>query len=308
MWVPPLPTYTPPSVVIISGTTATITVHNTVICELPKRDGTLSVTKVVNPDPLNIGSSKQFQMTVTCLPAPPAPPPYSLNFPGNTSTLPVPVPVGSHCTVSEGAMPPLPPGCHWLAPAYSPPSGVIIASGLNQETVTNGYRCEILSTCPQGTTLVDGKCVPPCPPPQILNADGVCVCPPPLVMNPATGKCGCPEGTVLEGKECVTIRKQCLPPQVMNPATGQCGCPEGTVLEGKECVSRNVRPIVKCSRGMVKIEGQCVPKERTNRRQIEQQPSGIPIGPGGFPGRGGPGGFPGGGGPGGGGMGGGGRR
>jgi hypothetical protein len=53
-------------------------------------------------------------------------------------------PVGSHCTVTEGTMPPLPPGCHWLAPSYSPAS-VTIASGLNQETVTNGYRCEIMT-------------------------------------------------------------------------------------------------------------------------------------------------------------------
>ena len=139
MWVPPLPTYTPSSVVI-SGTPATITVHNSVQCEPPKRDGTLSVTKVVSPDPLNIGTTKPFPMTVACTPSPPAPPSYTVVVNGNTSTAPINVPVGSQCSTTEGAMPPLPPGCHCLAPAYSPAS-VTIASGLNQEIVTNGYTC-----------------------------------------------------------------------------------------------------------------------------------------------------------------------
>jgi hypothetical protein len=122
------------------------------------------------------------------------------------------------------------------------PTGMSLTGSV---TATCGSEC--VCGCPPGKVLRGKKCVPPtcpppqipnadgvciCPTPQILNADGVCVCPPPLVTNPATGKCGCPEGTVLEGKECVPIHKQCLPPQVMNPATGQCACPEGTVFEG----------------------------------------------------------------------------
>ena len=103
--------------------------------------GSLSVTKVVAPDPDHIGGTLIFPMTVTC-----TNPTYSypLNVQGNTSTAPTNLPIGSHCTVTEGTLPSLPPGCHWLAPVYSPAS-VTIAGGLNQETVTNGYRCEIMT-------------------------------------------------------------------------------------------------------------------------------------------------------------------
>ena len=67
----PLPTYTPPSVVI-GGTPVTITVHNSLTCE--KRElGMLSVTKKVSPDPRGIGNTLIFPMTVTCT-NPPAPP------------------------------------------------------------------------------------------------------------------------------------------------------------------------------------------------------------------------------------------
>jgi hypothetical protein len=248
MWVPSLPTYTPASVVITNGTTATIIVHNSVQC-VPKRDGTLSVTKVVNPDPLNIGTTKAFPMTVTCTPSPPS---YTVTVNGNTSTLPIAVPVGSHCTVSEGTMPSLPPGCHWLAPAYSPAS-VIIASGLNQETVTNGYRCEIMT------------------PPK--------VCPPPLVAN-VDGICGCPPGTVERGKECVRPIV-CRPPLVSNAAGTDCVCRDGLVLRNGKCVEvTQPKREQTCKRGYVWNGDMCVKRRAEPGREEPRERPGI-----GFPGR-----------------------
>src|SRR5208282_1377184 len=92
---------------------------------------------------------------------------------GNTSTVPFPVPVGEICTVTEGTRPSLPLGCTWLAPVYSPAS-VTIASGLNQETVTNGYRCEIMTG-----SLVVTK--------QVVNEGPIAL---PSQIYPATVTCG----------------------------------------------------------------------------------------------------------------------
>ena len=132
----PLP-FTTPASVLINGTTVTMIVHNTVTCEKP---GELTVTKKVSPDPRSLWNTLIFPMTVTCT-NPPAPPfSYPLNVNGNTSTVPHSVPVGYHCVVAE-TLPALPKGCTWLLPIFSPPSGVTIHSGLNQETVTNGYTC-----------------------------------------------------------------------------------------------------------------------------------------------------------------------
>ena len=254
MWSPP-PTITPASVVI-NGTTVTVIVHNSVTCE--KRDGTLSVTKIVDPDPLHIGSTLPFPMTVTCT-NPAAS--YPLNVHGNTSTVPFNVPFGSHCTVTE-TQPALPAGCVWLPPVFAPPGGVTIASGLNQETVTNGYRCREA-----------------CPPPQVMNVDGICVCPPPMVPGPVAGTCICPQGTTLVDGKCVPV-DSCQPPLVMIPGAG-CGCPPGTVLRGKECV----RPIVchaplipnaagtecVCRDGLILRNGKCVEEEKPRREQTCQR-------------------------------------
>ena len=93
---------------------------------------------------------------------------------GNTSTTPFPVPVGETCTVTEGTRPSLPPGCTWLAPVYAPAS-VTIASGLNQVTVTNGYRCEIT----RGGSLVVTK--------EVVNDSPI---PLPSEVFPVTVTCG----------------------------------------------------------------------------------------------------------------------
>ena len=63
VWDPP-PTYTPSSVVI-SGTTATITVHNTVRC-VDISSYPLTVKKIVAPDLLGIGNTLSFPITLTC--------------------------------------------------------------------------------------------------------------------------------------------------------------------------------------------------------------------------------------------------
>ncbi len=99
--------------------------------------GSLSVTKIVSPDPLGIGNTMQFPMTVTCTNPTSS---YPLNVHGNTSTVPFNLPVGSICSVAE-TLPKPPPGCTWLAPVYSPAT-VTIASGMNVLTVTNGYQCK----------------------------------------------------------------------------------------------------------------------------------------------------------------------
>jgi hypothetical protein len=111
-------------------------VNNTACVTVTPSPGSLSVTKVVAPDPRGIGNTLSFPMTVACT-NPTAS--YALNVLGNTSTLPINVPVGSQCSVTE-TLPSLPLGCTWLAPVYSPAS-VTIAAGLNHLTVTNAYQC-----------------------------------------------------------------------------------------------------------------------------------------------------------------------
>jgi hypothetical protein len=254
MWVPPLPTYTPSSVVI-NGTTQTITVHNSVICE--KRIGELSVTKKVAPDPRGIGNTLSFPMTVTCT-NPNAS--YTLTIPGNTSSVPHNLPVGSHCTVTE-TQPALPPGCTWLPPIFSP-AGVTIAGGLNQETVTNGYQCREV-----------------CPPPQVMNVDGICGCPPPSFPGPVAGTCVCPQGATLVDGKCVPVGT-CQPPLVMIPGVG-CRCPNDEVLVGKECVKRIVckPPLLPnaagtgcgCRDGLVLRNGKCVEVEKSKREKPKRE-------------------------------------
>jgi hypothetical protein len=287
LWTPP-PSTTPASVVI-NGTTVTMIVHNSVTCEEPD-DGRLSVTKKVDPDPRGIGTTLSFPMTVTCT-NPNAS--YTLTIPGNTSSVPHNLPVGSHCTVTE-TQPALPPGCTWLPPTFSPAT-VPIASGLNQELVTNGYTChggpvcpppqimnvDGICTCPNGQPPVGGACgpTPPvCPPPQVPNVDGICACPAPMLPGAILGQCICPQGTTLVNGACVPTSPPpptCQPPLVMIPGVG-CGCPRGEELVGKECV----KPIVckppqvpnaantgcVCPGNEVLRRGKCVEPEKPKRR------------------------------------------
>jgi hypothetical protein len=242
VWLPPVITVTPSAT--IGAPVTAFTVVNELKCV--KNDlGTLSVTKTVAPDPRGIGLTLTFPMTVTCTNPNSS---HPLNVPGNTSTVPFNVPVGSHCTVTE-TQPALPAGCTWLPPVFSPPGGVTIASGLNQELVTNGYRCREV-----------------CPPPQVMNAAGVCGCPPPMVTGATPNTCLCPQGTTLVDGKCVPV-DACQPPLVMIPGVG-CRCPDGLVLVNGKCVKRLVcdSPLVPnaagtdcvCRRGLVLRRGKCV--------------------------------------------------
>jgi len=94
---------------------------------------------------------------------------YFVTVHGNTSSPLINVPIGSICTVTE-TQPSLPAGCTLLPPVTT---SVTIHAGLNQTMVTNAYQCTA------------------CPPPQVMNVDGICACPPPL--GPIPGAiCACP--------------------------------------------------------------------------------------------------------------------
>jgi hypothetical protein len=103
VWDPP-PTYTPPNVVI-SGTTATIAVHNSVRCE-DRTTYPLSVTKTVSPDPRRIGKTLSFTITLTC--TNPMTGSHSLTVYGDSSSVPINLPFGSICSISETQPPPPP--------------------------------------------------------------------------------------------------------------------------------------------------------------------------------------------------------
>jgi hypothetical protein len=251
--------------VTIGATPSTITVTYELDC---KKVGALSVTKVVNPDPLNIGSTQSFPMTVVCTPPPPGfPTSYPLNLNGNTSNASINATVGSNCVVTEGNLPPLPPGCHWQLPSYSPTS-VPIASGLNHETVTNGYRCEILT----GSLIVTKQVIyngPIVLPSQIYPVTVTCgttvtnlnLAPgaPQTVSNiPPNTSCSVVEGAVPTPPNVCPPRSMPMwttvyVPSSPIPITGtgitelvkntlSCSpvqpnvCPPGTVLKGTECM------------------------------------------------------------------------
>jgi hypothetical protein len=182
-------------------------------------------------------------------------------------------------------------------------------------------------TCPRGTVLEDGLCVPPpklCPPPQVPNVDGICMCPAPMLPGAVPGSCVCPQGTVLVDGKCVPPVNRCPPPQIPNvdgicmcPAPmlpgavpGSCVCPQGTVLVDGKCVP----PVNRCPPPLIRNgDGKCVKpevkpkrdkvKRKQNQEQEQDEPQRRVIEPDNLPGigigrGGGFGGSPGGGSPG----------
>jgi hypothetical protein len=132
-----------------------------------------------------------------------------------------------------------------------PPGGPTGLSLIGKLEAICGPDC--ICGCPPGTVLVDGQCVPPpklCPPPQVPNADGICMCPTPMVPGAIPGTCICPPGTQDVGGKCVRPPPVCPPPQIPNadgicmcPAPmvpgaipGTCICPPGTQDVGGKCV------------------------------------------------------------------------
>jgi Domain of unknown function (DUF5979) len=199
-----------------------------------------------------------FPMTLTCTPPPQS---WTFSLTANGTYTANNIPYGSTCTVTEGPMPAFPPNIcprgtvpAWLPPPSITPASVVINGTTITMIVHNSVTCE--------------KRV--CPPPQIMNAAGVCVCPPPMLAGPVPGSCICPQGTTLVNGKCEPVNT-CQPPLILLPG-GACGCPDHEVLVGKECVKRIVckRPLVPnaagtaciCLRGRVLRHGKCVETER----------------------------------------------
>ena len=140
--------------------------------------------------------------------------------------------------------------------------------------------------CPQGTVLVDGKCVkrpPVCTSPQVPNVDGICVCPAPMLPGAVPGSCICPQGTVLADGKCVKRPPICTSPQVPNvdgicacPAPmlpgaipGACICPGGSIMQNGKCVT-----VTRCEPPLIlNAAGKCVkPDVKPRREQPERKP------------------------------------
>ncbi len=205
-------------------------------------------------------------MTLTC-----NPPPFSASFSlaANGTYTANNIPFGSTCTVAE-VLPAFPPNLcprgtvpMWLPPPTITPASVVISGTTVTVIVHNSVTCEKRA----------------CPPPQVMNVDGIFICPPPMVPGPVAGTCICPQGTTLVDGKCVPV-DSCQPPLVMIPGAG-CGCPPGTVLRGKECV----RPIVchaplipnsastecVCPDDEVMRNGKCVEAKNPKREQTCQR-------------------------------------
>lgn len=106
--------------------------------------GSISLTKVVSPDPAGIGNTKIFTLKVMCA-TPNSADNYTVNIHGNTSQIPTHVVrLGSHCQIIEVAPPPFTYDhlyCVWLPPTFSPHLPVTVNGVNTHVTVTNSYKC-----------------------------------------------------------------------------------------------------------------------------------------------------------------------
>lgn len=118
--------------------------------------------------------------------------------------------------------------------------------------------------CPQGTTLIDGKCVP------------VIICKPPLVLIPGVG-CRCPDGGVLVDGKCVH-KIVCDRPLVPNAAGTRCVCRDGLVLRDGKCVKvSKPKPRKTCKRGFVWDGDSCVKRKIERKQERSRERPGIRI-------------------------------
>lgn len=162
--------------------------------------------------------------------------------------------IGIPATATAG--PPFPPYVNSASVAITSSSGYVDSDPANNSATTAAVTKPSSCDCPPPQVMnAAGVCVPPpiCQPPMALNAAGVCSCPPgtmqqggrcvkividchqPMVPNAAGTSCVCPTGTVPQGGECVKP-PACQPPMVPGPVAGQCICGPGYTLRGKECV------------------------------------------------------------------------
>jgi len=211
---------------------------------------------------------------ITCIP------PFVPNSTGSACTCPLgQVQVGRTCvTPTTTCQPPMVqvPGGPCACPPGTAQQGQTCVPQICPSPLVPG-PCE----CPQGTVQEGGLCVTPpklCPPPQVPNVDGICMCPAPMLPGAVPGSCICPQGTVLEGGKCVTPPKLCPAPQVPNvdgicacpppmlpgAIPGACLCPPGSAMLNGKCVTQ----VPRCRPPLIlNADGKCVKPEVTPKRE-----------------------------------------
>ncbi|MDI1347046.1 MAG: DUF5979 domain-containing protein [Pseudolabrys sp.] len=325
------PTWSGPNIApnpapISPGPIMTVTVTNSVDCTGGGNDnGYVLVNKFIDNQTNDksgaytaVRNALVFPITVTCN--------------GNDTLLNVSVPntevvhavpVGQHCSVAEGALPPAPPSAsacsNGQVPTWGPVEYSATPAGL-PTTVTSGQgpAIHVKNTliCAQGTPPVcqppmvpgnvPGQCV--CPPGMVQTGGGCMlvpppppVCQPPMVSGSLPGQCVCPSGTILQNGTCVTPPPppRCKPPMIPGPAKDECICPPGTKQLRGRCIETIVchspaklnsrGTACSCPKGMVLKRNTCVEPERkrpsVNGDDVIRALPGL-IGPGGFGGGG----------------------
>lgn len=157
--------YAPSSAVTVTSANSpvNVTVTNTLGCDKGP-SGSLDVTKLLAPDPLNLASSlTPFSMVVTCTTPSGAVVPQTISMGIGGQSAVQGLPVGTICTsIQETVLPALPNGCAWSPPQFSTTLPITINPGSNNVAVTNSYICTgVLNVTKQ--VVVPGNAVLPFP-------------------------------------------------------------------------------------------------------------------------------------------------
>ncbi|MEA2976998.1 MAG: hypothetical protein QOF19_2518 [Alphaproteobacteria bacterium] len=268
------PTYTPASVPITAGATATITVHNSLHCEkivvgdkidlaIEKTGGTSPVPQVngyaFHLKVTNVGSPFTGTNAITVKDVVPAGMTFNAatGLPDWTCNAPPAIPAGGTLTCTySGTGPttsgqvfstinitatalgsaPFPPFTNCATVGPTPTSGPVDANSGDNKACVTVTKPTTVCLPPMISGPIPGICV--CPTGTTL-VDGKCVpqtgCAPPMISGPIPGVCVCPAGTTLVDGKCVP-QTGCTPPMISGPIPGVCVCPPGTVQKGRECV------------------------------------------------------------------------